>query len=137
VLAVNKLDLVEFDQAIFDTIASDFGKFTKQLTFESVLAIPISARHGDNVSSRSARTPWYKGPHLFEYLEMADVGSSRGERPFRMAVQWVNRPHADFRGLAGTIASGSIRSGDDIVVAASGRPARVARIVSGDGDIET
>ena len=137
VLAVNKFDLVGFDQAVFDVIASDFGKFTEQLTFESVQAIPISARHGDNVSSRSARTPWYRGPHLFEYLETVDVRSSRVTLPFRMAVQWVNRPHADFRGLAGTIASGSINAGDEIVVATSGRAARIARIVTADGDLDT
>ena len=137
VLAVNKLDLVGFDQAVFDAIASDFQKFTKQLTIESVQAIPISARHGDNVSSRSARTPWYRGPHLFEYLETVDVASSRVTLPFRMAVQWVNRPHADFRGLAGTLASGSINAGDEIVVATSGRAARIARIVTAGGDLDT
>ena len=137
VLAVNKLDLVGFDQAVFDAIASDFRKFTERLTIESLQAIPISARHGDNVSSRSARTPWYRGPHLFEYLETVDVGSSRITLPFRMAVQWVNRPHADFRGLAGTLASGEINAGDEIVVATSGRAARIARIVTAGGDLDT
>src|SRR5258705_8349058 len=137
VLAVNKLDLVGVGQAVFHAIANEFRKFAERLTIESLQAIPISARHGDNVSSRSARTPWYQGPHLFAYLDTVDVSSRRGERPFRMAVQWVNRPHADFRGLAGTIASGAIRAGEDVVVAASGRPARVARIVTADGDIDT
>jgi len=123
VLAVNKLDLVGFDQAVFDAIASDFRKFTERLTIESLQAIPISARHGDNVSSRGARTPWYRGPHLFEYLETVDVGSSRVTLPFRMAVQWVNRPNNptdaklhDFRGLSGQIASGIVRKGQQVAV---------------------
>jgi bifunctional enzyme CysN/CysC len=136
--AVNKLDLVGFDQAAFDAIASDFRMFTERLTIKSLQAIPISARHGDNVSIRSARTPWYRGPHLFEYLETVDVGSSRITLPFRMAVQWVNRPYADFRGLAGTLASGNINAGDEIVVATSAARARIARSAfTAGGDPDT
>jgi bifunctional enzyme CysN/CysC len=142
ILAVNKLDLVGFDQAVFGEIASDFRRFTERVTIESLQVIPISARHGDNVSSRSARTPWYQGPHLFNYLETVDVGRGRTALPFRMAVQGINPPDAGARGLAGTaaggtIASGSIRAGDGIVVAASGSRTRIARIVTAHGDIDT
>ena len=102
VLAVNKIDLVAFDQAVFDKIAADFTAFAADLGFKEIVAIPISARYGDNVSSRSARTPWYAGPHLLDYLETVDVEDERAGKPFRMAVQWVNRPNSDFRGFAGT-----------------------------------
>ena len=83
--------------------------------------IPISARHGDNVSEKSANTPWHEGPALLDFLEAVDVEEDQSGKPFRFPVQWVNRPHLDFRGLAGTIASGTIRPGDEIVVAASGK----------------
>ncbi|MBV9221802.1 MAG: 50S ribosome-binding GTPase, partial [Methylobacteriaceae bacterium] len=134
VLAVNKIDLVSFDKAVFDKIVADFSIFAEKLGFKSVTSIPVSARYGDNVCAASARTPWYGGNHLLGHLESADVEDSRAELPFRMAVQWVNRPHLDFRGFAGTIASGAIRPGDEIVVASSGRVTRVARIVTADGD---
>ncbi|MBV9703430.1 MAG: adenylyl-sulfate kinase, partial [Methylobacteriaceae bacterium] len=134
VLAVNKIDLVGFDKAVFDKIVADFSIFAEKLGFKSVTSIPVSARYGDNVCAASARTPWYGGNHLLGHLESADVEDSRAELPFRMAVQWVNRPHLDFRGFAGTIASGAIRPGDEIVVASSGRVTRVARIVTADGD---
>jgi len=137
ILAVNKIDLVGFDQAIFQNIVSRFEKFSGKLEFESVRAVPISARYGDNVSSNSARTPWYGGSHLLNCLENTEVDEGLAPRPFRMVVQLVNRPNLDFRGFSGTIATGTVRPGDDILVAASGRTARVLRIVTADGDLET
>ncbi|WP_036259774.1 sulfate adenylyltransferase subunit CysN [Methylocapsa aurea] len=135
VLAVNKIDLTGFDQAGFDRIVAEFKAFAAPLGFKTITAIPISARHGDNVSQKSANTPWHHGPALLAHLETIDVEEDHSGRPFRLAVQWVNRPHLDFRGLAGTIASGSIRPGDEIVVAGSGRASRVDRIVTADGDL--
>jgi len=136
VLAVNKIDLVDFDLAQFDRIVEGFKTFAEPLGFKSLAAIPISARSGDNVSTPSARMPWYDGPTLVGYLETIDVGNDRVGSPFRMPVQWVNRPHLDFRGFCGTIAGGSLRPGDEVVVAATGKLSRVARIVTADGDLE-
>ena len=137
VLAVNKIDLTGFDAAGFEKIVADFKSFAANLTFETIMPIPISARHGDNVSKKSANTPWYDGPPLLDYLETIDVSQDLAARPFRFAVQWVNRPHLDFRGFSGTIASGTVRPGDDIVVAGSGRHSRIARIVTADGDLDS
>ncbi|HEY8009267.1 MAG TPA: sulfate adenylyltransferase subunit CysN [Methylocella sp.] len=137
VLAVNKIDLTGFDAAGFEKIVADFKSFAANLTFETIMPIPISARHGDNVSKKSANTPWYDGPPLLDYLETMDVSQDLAARPFRFAVQWVNRPHLDFRGFSGTIASGTVRPGDDIVVAGSGRHSRIARIVAADGDLNS
>ncbi len=136
VLAVNKIDLVDFSEARFAEIARAFADFTKDFGFETVAAIPLSARFGDNVSGRSARLPWYDGPTLLEHLETVDVTTSTAEKPFRLGVQWVNRPNLDFRGFSGTIASGRVRPGDEVVVAKSGKTARVARIVTYDGDLD-
>jgi bifunctional enzyme CysN/CysC len=135
VLAVNKIDLVDFDQAVFDKIVAGFRDFAANLNFRSITPIPLSARFGDNISSRSERTPWFRGPDLVSFLEDIDVSEDRSDQPFRMTVQWVNRPHLDFRGFAGSIASGSIRPGDEIAVAGSGRIARIARIVTANGDL--
>jgi bifunctional enzyme CysN/CysC len=137
VLAVNKMDLVNFDRKIFDAIVAGFRNFAASLHFDSIVPIPISARHGDNVSSISSRTPWYGGKDLLSYLEDVDVELDRAGKPFRMSVQWVTRPHLDFRGFAGTIASGTVRPGDDVVVAGSGHMTRVQRIVTADGDLAT
>jgi len=134
VLAVNKIDLTGYDEAGFREIVAAFETFAVPLAFESITAIPISARHGDNISERSEKTPWYPGPSLLEHLEAIDVERDISTQPFRFPVQWVNRPHLDFRGFSGTIASGTIRPGDEIVVAKSGRASRVARIVTYDGD---
>lgn len=134
VLAVNKIDLTGFDEAGFQKIVADFLAFAAPLGFETVVPIPISARHGDNISVPSPNTPWYHGPALLDHLETIDVERDISTRPFRMPVQWVNRPHLDFRGFCGTIASGTIRPGDEIVVAGSGRASRVARILTFDGD---
>jgi bifunctional enzyme CysN/CysC len=136
VLAVNKIDLVDFDQAAFAAITRRFEAFAKPLGFLNIVPIPISARYGDNVSSRSARTRWYDGPDLLEFLESVEVEEDISRAPFRMPVQWVNRPHLDFRGFAGTVAGGSIRRGDDIVAASSGRQSKITRILAAGGDVE-
>jgi bifunctional enzyme CysN/CysC len=135
VLAVNKFDLVDFDRATFEGIAQGFRAFAEGLGFGNIVAIPLSARFGDNVSQTSARTPWYRGPALLAHLEAADVEDGRAAKPFRMAVQWVNRPNADFRGFAGTIASGRIATGDDIAVLPAGHQTAIKRIVGAGGDL--
>jgi bifunctional enzyme CysN/CysC len=135
VLAVNKIDLVGFSQDIFDGIVADFRSFAAKLEFETLVPIPLSARFGDNVIARSASTPWYKGPALLEHLETIDVETELAGQPFRLPVQWVNRPNLDFRGFAGTIVSGRIARGDEVAVAKSGHSARVTRIVTADGDL--
>ena len=136
VLAVNKIDLVGFDETIFRTIAEEFQRFAAPLGFASSVAIPISARYGDNISAPSRNTPWFSGPDLVSRLEEIDVAGEPQAKPFRMPVQWVNRPHLDFRGFAGTIASGAIMVGDEIVAESSGRSTKIARIVTADGDLE-
>ena len=135
VLAVNKIDLADYDQAVFDRIVGDYMAFAQTLGFATITPIPLSARHGDNVTLRSADTPWYAGATLVEHLETIDVDSDLAEKPFRFPVQWVNRPNLDFRGFSGTVASGVIRPGDAVAVAASGRETRIARIVTYDGDL--
>ncbi|TGQ51301.1 sulfate adenylyltransferase subunit CysN [Mesorhizobium sp. M1C.F.Ca.ET.193.01.1.1] len=136
VLAVNKIDLVGFDKTVFDGIVADYSAFAQSLGFVSVVSIPMSARFGDNVTSRSERTPWYSGPSLIEHLETVSVDEAAVELPFRFPVQYVNRPNLDFRGFAGTIASGTVSQGDEVVVAKSGRVSRVKRIVAHGGDLE-
>jgi bifunctional enzyme CysN/CysC len=136
VLAVNKIDLVGFDKEVFDRIVADYDEFAQELGFVSVAPIPMSARFGDNVTSRSERTPWYSGPSLIEHLETVSVDEAAVELPFRFPVQYVNRPNLDFRGFAGTVASGSVSQGDEIVVAKSGKASRVKRIVAQGGDLE-
>jgi bifunctional enzyme CysN/CysC len=134
VLAVNKIDLVDYSQNVFDRIVAEFDAFSRDLGFAGRIAIPLSARHGDNVIDLSARTPWYEGPSLLDHLETVDVDSKLADMAFRMPVQWVNRPNLDFRGFAGTLASGRIRPGDAVTVAKSGRTSKVSRIVTRDGD---
>jgi bifunctional enzyme CysN/CysC len=135
VLAVNKIDLVGFDSDIFAKIVADYKEFAKDLGFSSIVPIPMSARFGDNVSRRSDKTGWYAGPTLIEHLETVSVDTA-AEQPFRFPVQYVNRPNLDFRGFAGTVASGSIEAGDEVVVAKSGKQSRVKRIVAQGGDLE-
>ncbi len=120
---------------MFEHIVADFKSFASRLQFKSIIAIPVSARYGDNISSHSACTSWYRGPHLLSFLEDVDVEEDIKNRPFRMVVQWVNRPHLDFRGYCGTIVSGRLRAGDQIVIAPSGRMSRVLRIGTADGDL--
>jgi adenylylsulfate kinase (EC 2.7.1.25)/sulfate adenylyltransferase subunit 1 (EC 2.7.7.4) len=135
VLAVNKMDLVDYDQATFDDIVADYKTFADSIGIEDFTAIPISGFKGDNITGPSEHTPWYKGPSLLPYLEAVevDVTSDQG-RPFRMPVQWVNRPNLDFRGFSGLIASGTVRPGDEVRVLPSGKASKVARIVSLEGD---
>ena len=135
VLAVNKIDLVDYAQARFREITAAFETFAAPLAFRSIVPIPLSARLGDNVARRSARTPWYNGPALLQHLETVETDPEAAEAALRFPVQWVNRPNAEFRGFAGTVASGCIAVGDRIVVAGSGRASEVARIVSFDGDL--
>ncbi len=135
VLAVNKIDAVDFDAQRFTEIRDAFAAFAEPLGFAGIAAIPISARHGDNVIAPSARTPWYRGPALLDHLETVNVDDDRRAAPFRMPVQWVNRPDANFRGYAGTVAAGSVAPGDRVVVARTGQAAKVARIVTMDGDL--
>ncbi len=136
VLAVNKIDLTGFSEQVFRDIVKDFTAFAGELGFASVTPIPLSARFGDNVIARSANTPWYAGPTLLSHLETIDVSTALAEKPFRMPVQWVNRPNLDFRGFSGTIVSGKVRPGDTIAVARSGRTSSVTRIVTLDGDAQ-
>jgi bifunctional enzyme CysN/CysC len=137
IVAVNKMDMTGFDQAVFDAIVEEYLAFAQGLGFESITPIPLSARFGDNVSERSARTPWYDGPTLQQQLESVDAQSSLAAQPFRFHVQWVNRPDQSFRGYSGTVASGSVSVGDRIVVAGSGRESKIARIVTYDGELQT
>ncbi len=133
-LAVNKIDLVDFSAERFHHIVGDYFGFAQALGFESITSIPLSARFGDNVTSRSERLRWYDGPTLLEFLENLDADHGLAERPFRFPVQWVNRPNLDFRGYSGTVASGSVAVGDRLVVAASGGESTLARIVTADGE---
>ncbi|MCC8428661.1 sulfate adenylyltransferase subunit CysN [Reyranella aquatilis] len=135
VLAVNKIDLVDYAEARFREIEAAFAAFATPLGFHSVVAIPLSARRGDNVAAASPRTPWYAGPPLLAHLETVETGLDAAEAPLRFPVQWVNRPNGDFRGFAGTVSSGRVAVGDPVVVAGSGRTSRVARIVSLGGDL--
>jgi bifunctional enzyme CysN/CysC len=136
VVAVNKMDLVEYDQQVFDDIRNAYGAFGEQLGLRNMAFIPISAFLGDNVLRPSERMPWYGGETLMGYLENVEVDTEhRKLAPFRLPVQWVNRPDGDFRGFAGTIAAGQIRPGDRVRVQPSGRESTVARIVTFDGDL--
>lgn len=133
-LAINKMDLVDFSADRFHEIRTAFEGFASGLGFESITAIALSALKGDNVTERSVHTPWYQGPTLMACLESVPVHRAPGER-LVFPVQWVNRPHADFRGLSGTVAEGSVRVGDEIRVSASGQLAVVADIVTMDGSL--
>ena len=133
VLTVNKLDLLGFGEAAFDRIAGEYRRFAADLGFESVMAIPISARFGDNVIAISPRTPWYEGPTLIDYLNGIEVFAAPTSQPFRFPVQWVNRPNSDFRGYSGTIAAGSVAPGDTVVAAGSALVSRVKEIETFDG----
>ena len=129
VLAVNKMDLVNYDPAVFVQIESDYLAFAEALNFASITPIPLSALQGDNVIERSRRTDWYSGPTLLGYLETVEVAASNLDADFRLPVQWVNRPNADFRGFAGTVAAGSIAPGEAVQVLPSGQEAIVEDIV--------
>jgi bifunctional enzyme CysN/CysC len=134
VLAVNKLDLVGYDQATFERIEAEYRHFAAQIGLDDIVCIPISALRGDNLTEPSAETPWYAGPPLMEHLETVSVHHGGAEGAFRLPVQWVIRPDLDFRGFAGTIVGGSVRPGDPVRVLPSGRTSTIGRIVTFDGD---
>ncbi|GGF05783.1 adenylyl-sulfate kinase [Aliidongia dinghuensis] len=136
VLAINKMDLVDFSQEVHERIVADFTSFARQIGLDDVVAIPLSALAGDNVTEQSPRMPWYQGPALMPYLDEMALPEAKADRPFRLPVQWVNRPNLDFRGFSGLVASGRIRPGDPVRVVPSGRVSRVARIVTADGDLD-
>ena len=137
VLAVNKIDLVGYDERVFRDIVIDYRKFAEPLGFRSLFAVPISARFGDNVSSVSERTSWYQGGHLLQKLETIEVDEDRRSAAFRLPVQWINRPHLDFRGFVGTIPSGRVARGEPVVVAGSGKGTAVKTILVADKERET
>ncbi|MDH2153636.1 sulfate adenylyltransferase subunit CysN [Sphingobium yanoikuyae] len=149
VLAVNKMDLVGYDQAVFDKIVADYAAFAQSIGISAFTPIPISGFKGDNITARSENTPWYQGPTLMAHLESVEVdATTAAAKPFRMPVQWVNRPNLDFRGFAGLIASGSVKPGDAVRVLPSGKTSTISRIVTmpggtgpasgtgGDGDLD-
>ena len=136
ILAVNKMDLVDGAQAVFDAIVAEFAAFAGKLGRTQVHAVPLSALRGDNVLTAGTLTPWYAGPPLMTLLEQLPVGDDAAAGPFRMPVQWVNRPGPDFRGFAGLIAAGSVAPGDAVKVLPGGAASRVARLVTADGDLD-
>ena len=135
VVAINKIDLVGYRRERFAKISNEYRDFASQLGFNSVVSIPISARFGDNVATRSAHMPWYRGPTLIDYLETIDVESETVGDPFRFPIQWVNRPNPDFRGYAGTVVSGAVKVGDPVVVARSGQTSHVKELLTYDGPL--
>ncbi len=136
VLAVNKMDLVNYSRDVFDNIVAKYGEFAKRLGFENIFAIPVSGLKGDNITTCSDNTPWFDGPALLPYLESVEVADRARNTPFRLPVQWVNRPNLDFRGFAGQISGGVVRPGDRVRILPSGKESRVAKIVTHDGDLE-
>ena len=137
VLAVNKMDLVDYDQKVFDRIVADYAAFAQSIGIEQFTALPISGFKGDNITALSSNTPWFKGPTLVDHLETVEVDTAADlAKPFRLPVQWVNRPNLDFRGFAGLIAAGSVKPGDQVRVLPSGKTSTVERIVTLDGDLD-
>ena len=137
VLAVNKMDLIDYDQEKYDAIIADYEEFARSIGIESFTAIPISGLAGDNITTRSDKTPWYDGPTLMEHLDAVEVRSDVNlVKPFRMPVQWVNRPNLDFRGFSGLISTGSIKPGDPVRSLPSGKTSTVKSVVTMDGDLE-
>ncbi len=137
VLAVNKMDLIGYDRAAFDRIVADYRAFASSIGITDFLAMPISGLAGDNITTRSENTPWYDGPSLIEHLETVELDAEHDQaKPFRLPVQWVNRPNLDFRGFSGLIATGTVRPGDAVRVLPSGKTSKITRIVTLDGDLE-
>ena len=137
VLAVNKMDLVDYSQAAFDTIVADYTVFAASIGITAFTAMPISGFKGDNIIGPSANTPWYTGPNLVEHLEAIEVNALRdAAKPFRMPVQWVNRPNLDFRGFSGLIASGSVKPGDQVRVLPSGKTTTISQLVTMDANLD-
>lgn len=136
VVAVNKMDLVEFSERVFQEISYDFAQFAREIHAPEPYFIPIAALLGDNVVSGSSHMPWFSGPHLLDYLESVPVAEERERLPARFPVQYVIKPHLDFRGYAGQVASGVLRPGDAVLALPSGRTSRIARIATFDGDLQ-
>ncbi|WP_375285127.1 sulfate adenylyltransferase subunit CysN [Sphingobium yanoikuyae] len=137
VLAINKMDLVDYDQAVYDGILKDYSEFARSIGIATFTPIPISGFKGDNITGPSDNMPWYKGPALIAHLESVEVNSATDAgKPFRMPVQWVNRPNLDFRGFSGLIATGAVRPGDAVRVLPSGKTSTISRIVTLDGDLD-
>jgi len=132
ILAVNKMDLINYDNEIFQCIEKDYKKSIENLGIKKLQCIPVSSIYGDNIVTHSSHTPWYTGPCLLSYLETISIDEEKASQPFRMPIQWVNRPHLDFRGFSGTIASGTLRIGDKITVLPSGKISTIAEIVTYD-----
>ncbi|QPL40743.1 sulfate adenylyltransferase subunit CysN [Erythrobacter sp. A30-3] len=137
VLAVNKMDLIDYDEAKFNAIVSDYAKFAESIRVESFTAVPISGLAGDNITSRSDNTDWYGGPVLIDLLETMQISNTASQKkPFRMPVQWVNRPNLDFRGFSGLIASGTVKPGDELRSLPSGKTSTVKSVVTMDGELD-
>ncbi len=136
VLAVNKMDLVDFSQETFEALATSYREFANKLGLSNVTIIPVVARDGDNITEPSERMPWYGGPLLLSFLESVEVDTAGKTAPFRFPVQWVNRPNADFRGFSGSVASGSVSRGDEVLALPSGRLTRIRRIVTHEGELD-
>ncbi|MFM5877184.1 sulfate adenylyltransferase subunit CysN [Aeromonas veronii] len=136
VVAVNKMDLVEFSKEVFERISADYREFAKKLSVDTIHIVPVSALDGDNVVNQSDKLAWYEGETLLALLESAEVERELERHPVRLPVQYVNRPNLDFRGFAGTLASGILRVGDKLAVLPSGKESTVTRIVTFDGDLE-
>jgi bifunctional enzyme CysN/CysC len=134
VLAINKMDLVNYSKEVFDRILADYSAFAAALDIEKIVPIPISALAGDNITEKSGNTPWYRGPTLMGHLETVDVAHASNSAPFRMPVQWVNRPNLDFRGFSGMVAAGTVHPGDVVKVMPSAKQSRVARVLI-DGNL--
>ena len=137
VLAVNKMDLIDYDETKFNAIVSDYAKFAESIGIESFHAVPISGLAGDNITSRSDNTDWYGGPVLIDLLETMQISNTASQKkPFRMPVQWVNRPNLDFRGFSGLIASGTVKPGDELRSLPSGKTSTVKSVVTMDGELD-
>ena len=137
VLAVNKMDLIDYDQAKFDAIVADYRAFAESIGIEDFTVIPISGLAGDNITTRSDNTAWYDGPVLIDHLETMEVNNTASQaKPFRMPVQWVNRPNLDFRGFSGLIATGAVKPGDELRSLPSGKTSKVKSIVTMDGELD-
>jgi len=136
VLAINKMDLVDYDRTVFDDIVATYEAFAENMSFTTITPIPLSALKGDNIIERSTATSWYSGPTLLRFLETVEIAGHDDTKPFRFPVQWVNRPNADFRGYAGTVAAGQIAPGDDVRVLPSGETAKVDEIILYDSKLD-
>ena len=136
VVAINKMDLVDYSAETYEKIVQDFHEFAEKLNFDSITFVPLSALKGDNIKDKGTNMPWYDGPALMSVLETIEVSKDTASAPFRLPVQWVNRPNLDFRGFSGTIASGSIRPGDEVIALPSAKTSRVKAIVTYDGELD-